>query len=130
MQIESRANYRAPGSIALRVAEKLAQRTPLNGVLVRFWYEEGNRERIGISTLVSYVLKPLVDHRNSRLYSMWKQLNCIEKEYEQLNQNEIGEFASYCSSQIAIFLSSLKRVSIHQISGNGKSKIRRILKAF
>lgn len=109
MQIESRANYRAPGSIALRVAEKLAQRTPLNGVLVRFWYEEGNRERIGISTLVSYVLKPLVDHRNSRLYSMWKQLNCIEKEYEQLNQNEIGEFCKLLLFANSYFLIIFKK---------------------
>ena len=130
MQIESRANYRAPGSIALRVAEKLAQRTPLNGVLVRFWYEEGNRERIGISTLVSYVLKPLVDHRNSRLYSMWKQLNCIEKEYEQLNQNEIGEFASYCSSQIAIFLSSLKKSIDSSNKWEWKKQDKKNLKGF
>ncbi|WP_448806935.1 DGQHR domain-containing protein [Akkermansia sp.] len=109
MQIESRANYKAPGSIALRVAEKLAQRTPLNGVLVRFWYEEGNKERIGISTLVSYVLKPLVDPKNSPLYSMWQKQEDVQMKHDQLNQDETARFEDYCSTQIAIFLSSLKK---------------------
>jgi DGQHR domain-containing protein len=92
-------------SIARRIVNSLNERGPLNGEFERYFYDKG---KIKTTSIVSYGLKQLTKlSGEDSLFTVWQhadKMKLVTSPTDILAE----EYVDYCTSQINIFVSSVK----------------------